>query len=76
MPVSLSFLLIGFFLWIAENISTLLGAWKYPNQENIWHMVDISKISSWSLLVIVSFVVVANLKLIKEKGVNHAKHYH
>jgi uncharacterized membrane protein YoaT (DUF817 family) len=29
MPVVLSFLLIGFFIWIGENTATLLGAWKY-----------------------------------------------
>lgn len=65
MPLILSFLLIGFFIWIAENISTFLGAWKYPNQYLNWEMVSLSKISSWSLLVIISFILVANLKQIK-----------
>jgi len=32
MPMILAFLLIGFFIWIAENIVTFLGAWQYPNQ--------------------------------------------
>ncbi len=51
----LAFILIGFFIWIAENISTFLGIWTYPNQVPVWHMVHISKITSWMLLSIVSF---------------------
>lgn len=51
----LSFLLIGFFIWIAENISTYFDIWSYPNQIPIWHLVHFSKISSWMLLSIVSF---------------------
>lgn len=65
MPLSLSFLLIGFFIWIAENIATFLGAWKYPDQEAAWRLVHFSKISSWFLLVIVSFIIVAQLKHVK-----------
>ncbi|GAB2495879.1 DUF817 domain-containing protein [Nocardiopsis aegyptia] len=59
MPLSLSFLLIGLFLWVAENVSTLLGAWSYPHQEQAWEMVHVSKLGAWSLLVVVSFVLVA-----------------
>lgn len=70
MPVVLSFLLIGFFIWLAENIATLLGAWKYAYQHNTWTMVDCQKISSWFFLVIVSFIIVAELKMLKEKGEN------
>jgi uncharacterized membrane protein YoaT (DUF817 family) len=55
----LSFVLIGFFIWIAENIATFFKAWQYPNQELAWSMVDIGKISSWFLLVIISFIIVA-----------------
>lgn len=51
----LAFFLIGFFIWIAENISTYLGIWSYPNQVPIWHFVHFSKITSWMLLSIVSF---------------------
>ncbi len=67
MPLVLSFFLIGFFIWIAENISTFLGAWKYPNQDEVWCMVHIGKISSWFLLVIISIVIVVNLKHFKYK---------
>ena len=66
MPLLLSFLLIGFFIWIAENIATYFGAWEYPNQADTWSPVHYSKVSSWSLLVIVSFLIVATLKLVKE----------
>jgi uncharacterized membrane protein YoaT (DUF817 family) len=67
MPIALSFVLIGFFIWIAENIATFFGAWKYPNQADAWSLVHIGKVSSWVLLVIVSFLIVATLKLVKGK---------
>ncbi|MDM5314530.1 DUF817 domain-containing protein [Fictibacillus sp. b24] len=65
MPIILSFLLIGFFIWIAENITTFLGAWQYPNQQTSWSLVHLGKISSWFLLVIISIIIVAQLKRIK-----------
>lgn len=65
MPLSLSFALIGFFIWIAENVATFFSAWQYPNQSTTWHLVHVSKISSWLLLVIVSFLIVATLKRVK-----------
>ncbi|MGK7379715.1 DUF817 domain-containing protein [Planococcus sp. 1R117A] len=65
MPLILSFLLIGFFIWIAENITTFLGAWQYPNQQAAWSLVHIGKISSWFLLVIISVIIVAQLKRMK-----------
>lgn len=62
MPLALSFVLIGFFLWVAENAATLLGAWQYPDQTDIWRMVHASKWGSWALLVSLSFVLVAAVK--------------
>jgi uncharacterized membrane protein YoaT (DUF817 family) len=38
-----------------------------PNQEHGWHLVHISKISSWLLLVIVSFLIVTMLKRVKKR---------
>lgn len=67
MPLVLSFVLIGFFIWVAENVATFFGAWSYPNQANQWTIVHWGKISSWSLLVIISFIIVAQLKRVKEK---------
>ncbi len=65
MALKMSFLLIGFFIWLAENICTFLGAWRYPDQQNGWTLVHTSKISSWFLLVIVSIIIVAQLKRLK-----------
>jgi uncharacterized membrane protein YoaT (DUF817 family) len=70
-PLWLSFVLIGGFLWLAENAATLLGAWQYPDQTDVWRMVHVSKFGSWALLVSVSFVLVAALKRldIRRRGV-------
>jgi len=65
LPLSGAFVLIGLFIWVGENIGTLLGAWQYPNQQVSWSMVHQSKISSWFLLVIISYIVVAWLKDLK-----------
>jgi uncharacterized membrane protein YoaT (DUF817 family) len=67
MPLLLGFLLIGFFIWLAENISTFFGVWRYPDQLGAWTAVHVGKWSSWSLLVIMTFTIVANLKHIKER---------
>ncbi|WP_367322813.1 DUF817 domain-containing protein [Streptomyces sp. HUAS ZL42] len=57
MPLALSFVLIGFFLWLAENAATYLGAWAYPHQLHGWEPVSVSKWVSWSLLISVTFVI-------------------
>jgi uncharacterized membrane protein YoaT (DUF817 family) len=67
MPLLASFVLIGFFIWLAENISTFFNIWKYPNQLGAWSAVHVGKWSSWSLLIIMTFTIVANLKHLKER---------
>ena len=67
MPLVLSFLLMGFFIWVGENIATYLGAWKYASQHEGWSMVSLGKISSWFLLVVLSIVLVVQLKFVKGK---------
>jgi len=67
MPLLVAFVLIGFFIWLAENVSTFFGIWKYPNQMGAWAVVHVSKWSSWSLLVIMTFTIIANLKHIKKR---------
>lgn len=67
MPLLLGFVLVGFFIWVAENISTFFGVWRYPNQMGAWATVHVGKWSSWSLLVIMTFTIVANLKHVKER---------
>ncbi len=62
MPLALAFCLIAFFIWIAENASTFWGAWQYPNQIHVWSVVSTNKITSWFLMVIISFIIVAYLK--------------
>lgn len=57
MPLALAFALIGFFLWLAENIATYLGAWTYPSQLHGWEPVPVSKWASWALLISVTFVI-------------------
>lgn len=65
MPLSFAFLIVGFFIWLAENIATFFNAWNYPNQLQAWHLVTFGKISSWFLLVIISVIIVAQLKHVK-----------
>jgi uncharacterized membrane protein YoaT (DUF817 family) len=67
MPLAASFVLIGFFLWLAENAATLLRAWQYPSQESVWTLVHAAKLGSWSLLVVVSIVLVAAVKAYEGK---------
>jgi uncharacterized membrane protein YoaT (DUF817 family) len=62
LPLVAAFGLLGGLIWVAENIATYFNAWQYPSQKGAWHMVDGSKLSSWCLLVIVSFIVIAALK--------------
>lgn len=65
MPLTLAFFIVGFFIWLAENIATFFNAWKYPDQYQTWQLVSFSKISSWFLLVIISVIIVAQLKHVK-----------
>lgn len=57
MPLVAGFVLIGLFVWIAENVGTLTGAWRYPDQAHGWKVVHAGKASSWALLVIMSFLI-------------------
>lgn len=62
MWLPLSFVCIAFFVWVAENVGTFFGAWVYPHQAKGWNVVSFHKISSWSLLVILSFLIVSLIK--------------
>jgi uncharacterized membrane protein YoaT (DUF817 family) len=61
-PLPVFFALAGGLIWIAENLATFLGAWVYPNQQGGWRVVDGGKVTSWMLLVIISFILVQHLK--------------
>lgn len=58
MPVLVAFGLVAVFIWFAENIGTLVGAWAYPGQEHGWTLVSPHKIVSWFLLMMISVVLV------------------
>ena len=59
MPLLLGMVLFAMFIWFAENIGTFARAWTYPSQKKGWHMVSVSKLGAWYLLMIISFVLVA-----------------
>ena len=46
----------------AVRDATFLDAWKYADQVEVWSAVHPSKIGAWSLLVTMSFVLVATIK--------------
>ena len=58
MPLLLGLVLVALFIWLAENIATAGGAWVYPNQAKAWEMVPLAKLTSWFLLMIVSYTMV------------------
>jgi uncharacterized membrane protein YoaT (DUF817 family) len=59
MPLLLGFGLVSFFIWLAENVGTFTGTWLYPHQNAGWHMVPLSKMGAWYLLMLLSFVMVS-----------------
>jgi uncharacterized membrane protein YoaT (DUF817 family) len=61
MPLLLGFVLVAFFIWMAENIGTGMGAWIYPAQAHHWSMVSLTKLVAWFLLMIVSYTLTALL---------------
>lgn len=65
MPLPLALVLIGFFIWLAENLGTFFGLWAYPHQLGAWATVHVSKWSAWSMLVLMSFTLVVQLKHVK-----------
>ena len=61
-PLVLGFVLVALFIWFAENIGTSTGTWLYPRQMRQWTMVPLSKMTSWFLLMIVSYTLVASVQ--------------
>ena len=66
-PIPFIFLGVGFAIWVAENIATFFGAWRYPNQQNGWQLVHLGKVSSWGLLIVLTFVIVIYFKIEDEQ---------
>ncbi|EPJ47792.1 MAG: hypothetical protein OFPII_09440 [Osedax symbiont Rs1] len=65
MPLLLGWLLVALFIWFAENLATFSNVWIYPNQLDEWQMVSIAKLSSWYLLMLLSFVLVSLINPVK-----------
>lgn len=59
MPVVVAYLLVATAIWVAENVATYADAWLYPSQADGWHLVSVSKLGSWFLLMLISVVLVA-----------------
>ncbi len=72
MPILLGFVLVAYFIWVAENIATFSNAWLYPAQQGGWAMVPLAKMGAWLLLMIISFVLVATLHDMEDRR-GHAK---
>jgi uncharacterized membrane protein YoaT (DUF817 family) len=58
MPLLLGWFMVALFIWIAENAATYANIWIYPNQSVEWQMVSISRLSSWYMLMLLSFVLI------------------
>lgn len=69
MPLLLGFALVALFIWIAENIATYTRVWIYPSQDVEWHLVPLTKLVAWFLLMMLSFVLVSLVR--KPQPVNH-----
>ncbi|KST86394.1 DUF817 domain-containing protein [Lactococcus lactis] len=50
------------FIYFSENIGSYFSAWTYSYQLKAWQFVDLGKISSWTLLIIVSIIIVIELQ--------------
>lgn len=65
MPLLLGWFLVALFIWFAENIATFANIWVYPNQHDNWQLVPFAKISSWYLLMLLSFVLISLINEVK-----------
>lgn len=72
MPLLLGWFLVAIFIWFAENIATYANIWIYPNQREAWQMVPLAKLSSWFLLMLLSFVLVTLINEIRGHRVKKA----
>lgn len=70
MPILVGWFLVALFIWFAENIATYTNNWIYPNQINEWHMVSLAKLSSWFLLMLLSFVLVSLVNKVELRKAN------
>ncbi|NVJ51385.1 MAG: DUF817 domain-containing protein [Gammaproteobacteria bacterium] len=59
MPLLFGWFLVALFIWFAENVATFVDIWHYPEQAEVWQLVSLAKLSSWYLLMLLSFVLVS-----------------
>ena len=59
MPLLAANFLTAAFVWAGENIGTFAHAWMYPSQAAGWRLVGFAKLSSWFLLLVISYALVA-----------------
>ncbi|MGJ8632506.1 MAG: DUF817 domain-containing protein [Luteolibacter sp.] len=67
MPLLLSFCLVAFFIYLAENLGTIARAWQYPGQQDGWKPVHFSKFTAWYLLMQLSFILIYSLRMLEAK---------
>lgn len=67
MSLLVGFVLVTFFLWLAENLGTLTTTWIYPDQAEGWKPVGWGKFTSWFLLMQLSFVLIYLLRLLETR---------
>src|SRR5262249_16898962 len=67
MPLLLGLFLVSLFIWLAENIGTFAHAWAYPHQLDGWALVRWSKLGSWFLLMLISYVLVAAVQGVRRR---------
>ena len=65
MPLLFGWFLVALFIWFAENIATFANIWAYPNQMAGWQLVSFAKMTSWYLLMLLSFVLITLINDIK-----------
>jgi len=70
LPILVGWFLVALFIWFAENIATYANIWVYPNQSNEWEMVSVAKLSSWYLLMMLSFVLVTLINNVQIRQTN------
>ena len=73
MPLLIGWLLVALFIWIAENIATYTNVWIYPNQKLEWQLVPVAKLTSWYMLMLLSFVLVSLINNIQPKQTPNIK---
>ena len=74
MPLLLGWFLVAFFIWLAENVATFTNIWLYPNQNGQWEMVSLGKLSSWYLLMLLSFVLVSLINSVASRVAGEQNH--